>query len=102
VAYAKRIKRTFTALGKTRQTVELAHRRHAVAATRKHFMGVRLMTDIPYDAVVGRVEDMVQSDSELNHPQARTKMASRACYRVEQIVPQFVRQADKIVALELP
>jgi hypothetical protein len=29
-------------------------------------------------------------------------MASRACYRVEQIVPQFVSQADKIVALELP
>ena len=60
------------------------------------------MTDIPYDAVVGCVKDMVQSDSEFNHPQARTKMASRACYCVEQIVPQFVSQADKIVALELP
>lgn len=45
------------------------------------------MTDIPYDAVVGRVKDMVQSDSEFNHSEACTKVPSCARYRVEQIMP---------------
>jgi 2-oxo-4-hydroxy-4-carboxy--5-ureidoimidazoline (OHCU) decarboxylase len=60
------------------------------------------MPYIPYDAVVGRIEDMVQGDSEFNHSQACTKVASCARYRIEQIVPQLVCQAHKIVALELP
>ena len=60
------------------------------------------MADIPYDPVMGRIEHMVQSHSEFNHPQACAKVASGTRYRVEQIVAKLVCQADKLVALELP
>ena len=45
-------------------------------------MGIGLMTYIPDNAIVRCVVDMVQSDSELDHAQACSKMPTRLAYAV--------------------
>ncbi|GJD92726.1 hypothetical protein BHAOGJBA_6283 [Methylobacterium hispanicum] len=39
-------------------------------------MGVGLVSDVPDDAVVGGVEDVVERDGELDHAEAGTQMAA--------------------------
>ncbi len=47
--------------------VGLSERGHAIPSPREDFVGVDLVGDVPQDAVVGGVEDVVEGDGELNH-----------------------------------
>ncbi len=51
---------------KTRDTVQLTQRVHPVAATGQNLVRIGLMPDIPYDAVVRRIEHVMQGDGQFH------------------------------------
>lgn len=50
------------------------------------------MANIPYDAVMGCVEDVVERCSELDYPQARAEVPARLTGAVQKIRAQVFRQ----------
>jgi hypothetical protein len=49
------------------------------------------MTDIPDQAVVGGIEDVMQRHRDLGSPETRSEMATGCTDRVYQLVAQFSR-----------
>ena len=82
VSHAEGVVLTFRTLRKACQPVGLSHAVHLSPAASEDFMGIGLMTYIPDNAIVRCVVDMVQSDSELDHAQACSKMPTRLAYAV--------------------
>ena len=64
------------ALGKPDSRPELAQRRHRLAAAGEDLVRVGLVADVPDDAVVGRVEDVVQRDRQLDRAEVRRQVAA--------------------------
>ena len=54
------------------------------------------MTDIPDDAITRRVEDPMQSDSELNHAQPSAEVAAGVRDSVNHLGSQFVSKLTQI------
>ena len=57
----------FLARWVARETLSLTEGREALGATGKHFVGVGLMTGIPENDVLGRVEYAVDGEGEFDH-----------------------------------
>ena len=82
MSHAEGVVLTFRTLRKTCQPVGLSHAVHLSPAAGEDFMGIGLVTYIPDNAIVRCIVDMVQSDSELDHAQACSKMPTRLAYAV--------------------
>ena len=80
------------ALGKARQTTELAQRTHAITATGQDLVRIGLVAHIPDDAVIGRVEHRVQRHRQLHRAQIGAQMAARLGDAVDHIGAQLCRQ----------
>ena len=72
----------------------------AVAASRQDFMGIRLMPDIPYDAVVRSVEHIVECHSQLNRSEAGGEVSGVACQLVDDVVAQLIAELRQEVDAE--
>ena len=101
VAHAEGVEGALGALGKPRQAIELSHAVHAIAPSGQNFVGVGLVPDIPHDAIVGGIENMVQRHRQFDYTQPGTKMPPGACYRVEQVVSKLFGQLHQFVTLQL-
>ena len=66
----------FGPAAKRRQPVVLTDRAEAAFSPGQHFVNVGLVSDIPDDLVFGGIEDLVEGDCELDHPQARSEMSA--------------------------
>ena len=66
---AERVVFALAALGEAGQPAFLAQRADAVAATGQDLVRIGLVADIPDQPVVGRVEDVVQGDGQLDNTQ---------------------------------
>ena len=64
-------------------------------------MGVGLVPDIPHDAIMGGVENMVQRHRQFNHAQSGTKVPPGACDRVQQVVSKLFSQLHQFMILQL-
>src|SRR5262249_34688231 len=62
------------ALGEAGESAALPERADAVAAARQDLVRIGLMTDVPDDLVIGRVEHMVERNRELDHAESRAQM----------------------------
>ena len=78
-----------------------------VAAARQHLMRISLVADVPDDAVIGRIEHVMQGDGELHRPQARGEVATARAHGLNQKIAQLPhaltcagRAAAGIYALE--
>ncbi len=60
----------------------LAQRLHAVAPSGQDLVRIGLMADIPDDAVLRRVEDIMQGDGQFDHAEAGAEMAAGDGYGV--------------------
>ncbi len=60
---------TLFAFRKTADTIELSQGMKIVISTGQKLMSIRLMTNIPDNLVLGRIEDPMQSDREFNNAQ---------------------------------
>ena len=73
----------------TAQSVHLTVVLKSVAATREHLVPVGLVTNVPHDAVVWRVEHIVQCHCKINSPHARRKMPGIHRQRFDEESPQL-------------
>ena len=89
-------------VGEAAQAAALAQGADAVAATGQDLVRIGLVPDVPDDAVVRRVEDVVQRDRQLDHAEPRTEMPAGARHRVDQIGAQFVGDLAQVAFLHRP
>ena len=82
----------FAALRKARQAAELAQAVHAVAPAGEDLVRVGLVAHVPDDAVVRRVEHVVQRDRQLHRAEVGAEVAAGARHAVEHELAQLVRQ----------
>ncbi len=86
------------ALGEAGDAMQLAQRAHAFAAAGQDLVRVSLVAHIPHDAVVRRVEHVVQRDGQLHRAQIGRQVAAGLGDRVEQEAAQFMRQRRQLGA----
>mmetsp|Transcript_6569 Transcript_6569/g.27608 ORF Transcript_6569/g.27608 Transcript_6569/m.27608 type:complete len:481 (-) Transcript_6569:256-1698(-) len=92
VARAETVVVRLGALLEAREAALLAERGHAVAAAREDLVRVALVRDVPQDAVLGRVEDVVERDGELDDAERRAEMAARLGHLANDLPAQLVRE----------
>ncbi len=79
------------ALGEAREAAALAERPDAVAASGEDLVRVALVADVPDDAVVGGVEDVMQGDREFDDAQPRAEMAAGDRHGVDHLGAHRIR-----------
>jgi len=93
------------AFGATRETgnaIELTQRAHLVATAGQNLVRIRLMADVPDDAVFRRIENVMQGNRQFDRPQIGRKMAPGLGYRIEHEGAQLGCQRLELQARELP
>ena len=89
---AERVVHALRALGETVQASGLADGADAVAPPGQDLVGIRLVTHVPDQPVLGRIEQVVQHRRQLHHTEAGAKVPSRYRHRVDRLGAQFVRE----------
>ena len=95
---AKWIVWAFGATGKAGETVLLPQGAHAVAASRQDFVWVRLVTDVPYDAVMWGIEHGVERHGQFDHAQPGTKVPARDGDGVDHLEAKLIGQLAQVFA----
>src|SRR5262245_24269595 len=90
----------FRTLGKAGQAAAGAQRADAVAPPRQNLVGIGLVADVPDQAVVWRIENVMQRYRQFDHPEACAKMSSRCRYGVDRFLTQFVRDLAQLRGVE--
>ena len=79
----------FRAFRKAGNPIQLTQMSHLLTSSGDDFVTVTLMTDIPDDFVIRRVEHMVQRDGQLNRTQIGRQMPAGLCDRLQDKITQF-------------
>jgi hypothetical protein len=82
--------------GEAGDAAQLAQRVHAVAAAGQDLVRIGLVAHVPDDAVVRRVEHVVQRDGQLHRAQVGRQVAAGLRDRIEQVGAQFMRQRRQL------
>ncbi|KGX49628.1 hypothetical protein Y025_5571 [Burkholderia pseudomallei TSV32] len=100
VCGAERVVFGFRAARKARDAVELAQRLHPVAAARQDLVRIGLVTDVPHDPVVRRIEHVMQRDRQLDRTEIGRQMAARLRHAVEDERAQLVGERLQLATIE--
>ena len=92
MADAEGVVGAFVAAREAGDAILHAQARHAVAAAGEHLVRVGLVADVPDQAVVRRVEHVVQGDGQFDRAQVRRQVAAGLGHRFEQEGAQFLGQ----------
>jgi hypothetical protein len=76
-------------------------RGHAGAAAGEHLVRVSLVADVPHQAIVRRIEDMMQGDRQFDRTEVRRQVATGPGNRLHQEGAQLVGQLRQLSAVEL-
>ncbi len=98
---AERVVFRFRALGETAEAATLADGADAVAPAGHDLVRIGLMTDIPDQPVVRRVEYVVNRDSQFDHAETRAEMAAGHGNRIDRLLPQFVGDLTQLTWVKL-
>ena len=74
--HTKSVVFAFVTARETTQTAQLAQGLHALAPPGENFVGVRLVSNVPDDAILRRVEYVMQSNRQLHRSQVGAQMAA--------------------------
>ena len=99
---AERVVFALGALGEAGEPAAHAQRADAVAPAGQDLVRIGLVADVPDQAVVGRVEHVMERDGELDHAEPGAEMAAGDRDRVDGLLPQFVGQLPQLLAIEAP
>mgnify|MGYP003341586177 CR=1 FL=1 len=77
---------------KSADSVQLAQGMHPLAPSGQDFVRIGLMAHIPHDAVVRRVEHIVQRHGEFNRTEVGAEVPTGLGNAVQQIRAQFIGQ----------
>ncbi len=97
VGRSERIVFALGALGEAREAAAHAKRPDAVAPACEDFVRIRLMPDIPNDAVARRVEHVVERHRQLDDAQTRAKMAPGERDGVDRLGAQFLCELRELI-----
>ena len=86
---AERVVLAFVALGEARQPAFLAQRADTVAPPGQDLVRVGLVANVPDQPVLRRVEDVMDRDRELHHPETSAEMAACLGDGVDHFRAQF-------------
>ena len=100
MAHAERVVFALLALRERRHAILLLDRVDGVAATGQDLVRIALVADVPDDAVVGGVVEIVQQGGQFDHAQASPEMASRLAHRLDQVAAQLIRDGAQFGGLE--
>jgi hypothetical protein len=94
---AKGVVAAFIAPRKTAEAAELAQAGHAFAPAGQDFVRIGLVTHVPDQPVIGRVEHIVQGDRELHGAEVGTQVPAGLRHAVQHIGAQLVGQRLELV-----
>ena len=77
------------ALGKRRDAAPLAHRVHLIAPSGENLVRVALVSDVPHDAIVRRVVEIVEGDREFDRPETGREVAAGLGDALDEIPAEF-------------
>ena len=97
---AERVVFALGALGETGEAAAHAQRADAVAPAGQDLVRVGLMADVPDDAVVRRVEQIMQRDGQLDDAEAGAEMAAGDRYGVDRLLTQFVGELTQLTLVK--
>src|SRR5690606_37075284 len=90
------------AFRKTGQAVLLANGRHLFASAGEDLVRVALVTDVPDQAIVRRVVQVMQRDSQFDHTEPGPEMTAAASDRPQQVGAQFINDLYQTLARQGP
>ncbi len=93
---AERIVFAFCALGETGKTARLTQRADAVAAARQNLVRIGLVTNVPDQPIPRRIEEIVQSDRQLDDAEPGAQVAARLRNGVDQFGAKFRPRAAEV------
>ena len=102
VAGVEDVVRALLTGGEAEQAVEEAEAAEPVPPAGEDLVGVALVADVPDELVPGRVEDVVQGQGQLDHPEVRGEVAAVLRDRRDDLGPDLGRQPLKVLQRELP
>ena len=102
MAGAKRVVFRFVSAQKTADAAVLLDRRQKIAAAGQYFVRVGLMTNVPDQPIVRRVERVVHGDRQLDGPERCSGVAADACHGFENVTANFVGDFLELIDFELP
>ena len=91
---------TFLAAEKTTEPATATQVAHGIAPAGQDFVGVGLVTDIPYQPVMGRIKDMVQCDGQFDCTKACRQVSAGGRDRFNQELAQFISQLCQAVFIQ--
>ncbi len=97
----ERVEFALGALGEAGEAAALAQGADAVAPSGEDLVRIALMADVPDQAVVRRVEGIVQRHRQLDDAEPGAEMASGLRHRVDEVVAQLIGDLAKAAGLEL-
>src|SRR5258708_10119310 len=98
--YAKAVILALAAFGKSAQAIIFTIAAEIIAAPREDLMPVGLVAYIPYQLIIGSIEDVMEGHREFDHSQAGCEMASMNTDGVNDILTQFGRHLVYVISAE--
>ena len=98
---AERIIGALAALGEAGEPAALAQGADPVAAAGEDLVRIALMPDVPDQPVVGRVEDIVDGDGQLDDAEPGAEMPAGRTHGRDRLRAQLVGELAKLLRIEL-
>ncbi len=90
----------FGALGEAGEAVFLAERADALTAAGQDLVRIALVSNVEDQAIIRRLEDLVDCDRQLDDAKACPQMTTRFRHGIDHLVAHFARQLRQIAVLD--
>jgi hypothetical protein len=90
MAYAECIILTFRASWESTQPIVFSVRAEIIPAACEDLVAIGLVSYVPYELVVGGIEDVVEGYGELDYAQAGCEVASMNAHGIDDVLTEFV------------
>ena len=98
---AEGVVNTFFAARKAGDAAFLAQLRHSRFTAGEYLVSVGLVANVPHQTIIGRIENVVQSDSQFDGAEIRRKMSAGGGHRFNDEFAQFLGKRRQIASIEL-
>lgn len=97
---AKSVVFGFQTFGKAGNPAELPQRGHCLAATRENFVRIGLVPDVPDNAIMGCVENVMQCYREFDRTKVGREVTTRSGHGLQNALAQFVGDLFEVTPVE--
>ena len=101
MTHAESVVRAFFAFRERREAILFLDRGDLVAAAGQDLVRIALMADVPDQAIVRRVIQIMQRDGQFDHAEPGAEMSADAGHRFDQVFAQLARDIGQFAFVEL-